>query len=358
MARKHEDVDCFFCEVFRIVTIFRSSNKRQALLRNKQVAHFAILNEKELVETGTGLNQELSIAKAGDARWGSHFRTLNRLVYLFTPIIEVFEDLKSDSHSKGEPKSLLLVMQALSFVFMLHLMVEILSLKNNFSQSLQKGDQYILHAMELVPICKKKLQEFRDDGWETLYEQVVASCGNVEIYVPGMESRYMKDKKSKRLAPFVTNFHYFKNDCLNDRFTPENTELYPNDFEDLTDKKLSSELETYIESVKMDDHFSNLTGISELCRTLVRTKKHKTFRFVYTLVKLALSLPVATASVERVFSGMKYVKNDLRSIMANPWLNDCLVTFVEKELFNTIDDMDVIKRFQGMNKRRMHLRLD
>lgn len=84
----------------------------------------------------------------------------------------------------------------------------------------------------------------------------------------------MKYKKSKRLAPFVTNFHYFKNDCslhvidvalkeLNDQFTPENTELinyvaclspcysfeafdikslvrltrlYPNDFEDLTDK--------------------------------------------------------------------------------------------------------------------------
>ncbi|XP_058771887.1 uncharacterized protein LOC131645229 [Vicia villosa] len=170
---------------------------------------------------------------------------------------------------------------------------------------------------------------------------------------------------------------------LKDRFTVENTELincvaclspcysfesfdvkslvrleryYPNYFEDLTDKELSNELETYIESVKMDDHFSNLTGISELCRTLFQTKKHKTFKFVYTLVKLALSLPLAIASVKR-FSGMKYVKNELRSRMANPWLNDCLVTFVEKKVLNTIDDMDIIKRFQGMNKRRMNLRL-
>ena len=47
------------------------------------------------------------------------------------------------------------------------------------------------------------------------------------------------------------------------------TRLYPNDFEDLIDKKLSSELETYIESVKMDDHFFNLSGISDLCRNLV-----------------------------------------------------------------------------------------
>ncbi|XP_058764456.1 uncharacterized protein LOC131637909 [Vicia villosa] len=310
--------------VSRIVTFLRSSNKRQALLQNKQVAHLANLIEKELVETGTDLNQELSITRDGDTSLGSHFQTLNRLVDLFTPIIEVFEDLKSDSHL-GVNK---------------------------------KGGQHIVHAMELVQICKKKLQEFRDGGWETLYEQVVASCGNVEIDVPDIESRYVKDKKSKRLAPFVTNFHHFKTDCflhvinvvlkeLNDRFTPKNTELincvtylslcysfesfdvkslvrlarlYPNDFEDLTDKELSSELETYMESVKMDDHFSDLTGISELYRTLVRTKKHKTFRFVYTLVKLALSLPVATASVERVFSGMKYVKNELRSKMANPWL--------------------------------------
>ncbi|XP_058741027.1 uncharacterized protein LOC131613369 [Vicia villosa] len=333
MERKHEDVDWFFCEVSRIVTFLRSSNKRQALLRNKQVAHFANLIEKELVEI-------------------------------------VFKDLESDSHSKGEPKSLLLVMQTFVFVVMLHLMVEILSLTNNLSQSLQKGDQDIVHAMELVQICKKKLQEFRDGGWETLYEQVVASCGNVEIDVPDMESRYVKDKKSKRLAPFVTNFHYFKNDCflhvidvvlkeLNDRFTPENTELincvaclspcysfesfdaeslmrlarfYPNDFEDLTDKELSSELKTYIESVKMDDHFSNLTGISELCRTLVEQR-----------------------SIRHL--GMKYVKNELRSRMANSWLNDCLVKFVEKGVFDTIDDMGIIKRFQGMNKRRMHLRL-
>ncbi|XP_058776617.1 uncharacterized protein LOC131650936 [Vicia villosa] len=314
MARKHEDVDWFFCEV------------------------------SQLVETGTGLNQELSIARAGDTRWGSHFRTLNRLVDLFTPIIEVFEDLKSDSHCKGEPKSLLLVMQTFSFVFMLHLMVEILSLTNNLSQSLQNGDQDIVHAMELVQICKKKLQEFRDDGWETLYEQVVASCGNVEIDVPDMESRYVKDKKSKRLAPFVTNFHYFKNDCflhvidvvlkeLNDR-------LYPNDFEDLTDKELSSELETYIESVKMDDHFSNLT---------------------------ALSLPVATASVERVFSGMKYVKNELRSRMANPWLNDCLVAFVEKEkkLRKTVfpleeddDEQPLVKRTKVIEEEAQNLSIE
>ncbi|XP_012855091.1 PREDICTED: zinc finger MYM-type protein 1-like [Erythranthe guttata] len=393
MARKREDVDWFFLEVSRIVNFLRSSNKRQSLLRKKQVAHFANLIEDELVETGTGLNQELSIARAGDTRWGSHFRTLSRLIDLFTPIIEVLEDLKSDRYSKGEPKSLLFVMQTFGFVFMLHLMVEVLSLTNDLSQALQKGDQDIVTAMQLVQVSKKRLQQMRDNGWDAFYEKVVDSCGNLEIDVPNMESRYVKGYKSKRLAPLLTNLNYFKNDCflhvidfimkeLGDRFTPENVELlncvaclnpyssfqdfdikslvrlarfYPNDFENVSDKELSSQLETYIECVKMDDNFSKLKGISDLCRTLVRTKKHKTFGFVYTLLKLALSLPVATASVERVFSGMKYVKNELRNRMANSWLNDCLVAFVEKEVFITVDDLDIIKRFQAMSKRRMHL---
>ncbi|KAL3615994.1 hypothetical protein CASFOL_040288 [Castilleja foliolosa] len=396
MARKHEDVDWFFLEVSRIVNFLRSSNKRQALLLKKQVAHFANLIEDELVETGTGLNQELSIARAGDTRWGSHFRTLSRMVDLFESIIEVLEDLKSDRYSKGEPKSLLFVMQTFGFVFMLHLMVEVLSLTNDLSQALQKGDQDIVTAMQLVQVSKKKLQQMRDGGWEPFYEKVVGSCDNLEIDVPDMESRYVKGNKSKRLATILTNHNYFKNDCflhvidfimqeLNDRFTPENIELlncvaclspcssfqafdtkslvrlarfYPNDFVDVSDKELSSQLETYIECVKMDNNFSNLKGISDLCRTLVRTKKHKTFKFLYTLLKLALSLPVATASVERVFSSMKYVKNELRNRMSNPWLNDCLVTFVEKEVFATVDDRDIIKRFQGMSKRRMHLRLN
>ena len=38
---------------------------------------------------------------------------------------------------------------------------------------------------------------------------------------------------------------------------------------------------------------------------------------VYRLVELALLLPVATASVERVFSAMKAVKTDLRNRMGD-----------------------------------------
>ncbi|GAA0176190.1 hypothetical protein LIER_29228 [Lithospermum erythrorhizon] len=38
----------------------------------------------------------------------------------------------------------------------------------------------------------------------------------------------------------------------------------------------------------------------------------------------------------------------IMSCLANPWLNDCLITYVEKEVY-------IIKHFQAMSKRRMQL---
>ena len=43
---------------------------------------------------------------------------------------------------------------------------------------------------------------------------------------------------------------------------------------------------------------------------------------------------------------MSYVKNKLRNKMGDDYLNNCLVTFVEREFFNQVKDEDVINLFQ------------
>jgi hypothetical protein len=86
---------------------------------------------------------------------------------------------------------------------------------------------------------------------------------------------------------------------------------------------------------------------------LVETKKDLTFPLVYKLLKLVLVLPVATASVERVFSSMKYVKNKLRNRMGEQYLNDCLVTFLEREFFCQVKDEAIISRFLATGSRRI-----
>ena len=97
--------------------------------------------------------------------------------------------------------------------------------------------------------------------------------------------------------------------------------------------KLRRQLHNYVRNGKSDPKFAKLKGLSDLCEILVETNKCKTFALVFKLLKLVLLLPVATASVERVFSVMKIVKSQLRNKMDDQWLNDRLATYIERDVF-------------------------
>jgi hypothetical protein len=72
---------------------------------------------------------------------------------------------------------------------------------------------------------------------------------------------------------------------------------------------------------------------------------------VYELLKLVLLLPVATTSVERVFSAMVFVKTKLRNKMGDSLPDDCLVTFVEWDIFFEVNEDDIINTFMSLRKR-------
>ena len=124
------------------------------------------------------------------------------------------------------------------------------------------------------------------------------------------------------------------------------SQFYATDFATDELARLPWQLDMYITHVRRDERFKNLKNIVELSVMLVETNMHAQYFIVYKLLKLVLILPVATASVERVFSSMNYVKNKLRNKMSDDYLNNCMVTFVERELFNQVKDEDVINLFQ------------
>lgn len=84
----------------------------------------------------------------------------------------------------------------------------------------------------------------------------------------------------------------------------------------------------------------------------MKTEKHVIYGLVYLLVTLVLTLSVATASVERSFSAMKYIKSNLRNRMGDQLMNDCLVPYIESDIFNTVDNEAIMQRFQNMKSRR------
>ena len=69
-------------------------------------------------------------------------------------------------------------------------------------------------------------------------------------------------------------------------------------------------------------------------------------------MKFVLTLLIATATAERSFSTMKYIKNELRNRMRDQWMNNCLVVYIEKDVGCSIDNETIMQRFQNMKTRR------
>ncbi|XP_057804290.1 uncharacterized protein LOC131019717 isoform X2 [Salvia miltiorrhiza] len=132
---------------------------------------------------------------------------------------------------------------------------------------------------------------------------------------------------------------------LNDRFSEANTDLllsvaclcpddsfsafdkhrlinlarfYPQDFSTFQIEALDDQLETYILDMRSTDGFGRL-------------------------------------KVERVFSAMNIIKNRLRGRMGDQWMNDSLVVYIEKEIFDSVDNESIMQMFQSMKTRRFQL---
>uniref|UniRef100_A0A453FPG6 HAT C-terminal dimerisation domain-containing protein n=1 Tax=Aegilops tauschii subsp. strangulata TaxID=200361 RepID=A0A453FPG6_AEGTS len=85
---------------------------------------------------------------------------------------------------------------------------------------------------------------------------------------------------------------------------------------------------------------------------MVETEKHLVFPLVYKLIELALLLPVSTASVERAFSAMKNIKSKLRSTINDGWFSHLMICYTEREIFKSLDDEVITRRFQAMKARK------
>ena len=73
------------------------------------------------------------------------------------------------------------------------------------------------------------------------------------------------------------------------------------------------------------------------------------------LIKFSLLLTVTIATVNKVFSAMHIVKSRLRNKMGDKWMNDSLVVYIEKDIFDKIDNEAIMKRFQNIKTRREQL---
>ncbi|XP_073041798.1 uncharacterized protein [Primulina eburnea] len=341
-AKNVTPIHQFFDKLTFIVNIVGASCKRNDELKEAHtddIAHLISINE---LETGRGLNQLCTLQRAADTRWSSHFRSVSSLIKMFsascTVLLKVMEDgLPSQ---RADATSVYDEMTSFDFVFILHLMREIMEITDVLCQTLQRKSQDILNAMELVSSTKKVLQELRDDKWDDLLEKVKSFCVARNIDVPDFSAQYVdrRGRARRHQGNFTIEHHY--------RF-------YPQDFTSDEKERLEMQLKHYEHNVVIGPYYKSLSTLSELCQWLVKTKKADIYDLVFRVIVLVLTLPVSTATTERSFSAMNIVKTRLRSKMEDAFLSDALMIFIEKEIAKNICIDTIIEDFENFKERRI-----
>ena len=315
---------------------------------------------------------------------------------MWDSVVEVLHGISldgADADDRGLASGFMINMETFEFVLILHLMLRVLGLTNDLSQALQQKDQNIVCAMNMIVSVKSLLQKLRDDGWEPLLISTTNFCAARNIIVPNMDDNISARGYPRRSRKMVTCLHHYKvtifNEVLdrnivemNNRFSETSTRLlkciacldprdsfsnfdhdklvelaniYSIDFSSQELYLLTDQLNIYIDVMKRSTEFLACDSLSSLALKLVQSRQHLVFPLVYRLIRLALTLPVATASVERVFSAMNIIKTDLRNKMGDHWLNDLMVCFVEREIFAKISDKEIMVHFHALKNRRGHL---
>ncbi|XP_076932369.1 uncharacterized protein LOC143597876 [Bidens hawaiensis] len=248
-------------------------------------------------------------------------------------------------------------LKSFDFVFILHLIKEVMGRTNILSYSLQKKSQDILNAIELVKVTKDDLNDFRNNKWDSFLTDVTSFFNKHQVDIPDMNAPYTSTRyRPRKKDNQVTFEHYYRVDLfkatvdkqlyeLNARFNYQTMELL----------NLSSTLVSKEDPKPNNPKLSGASPIVDLCKSFAETQLRDEYYLLDRVVRLILTLPVSTTTTERGFSAMKIFKNRLRNKMSDDYLANNLVIYIEKELAESFDSTSVIDEFKELKGRRAEL---
>ncbi|GJR23971.1 zinc finger MYM-type protein 1-like protein [Tanacetum coccineum] len=229
------------------------------------------VTKEQAICVGEGKNQEVTLARDKDTRWGSHHRTIISLIKMFLEVLKVLHYVEKEG------------------------------LTNTLSRDLQKSDQIILEAVLLVKGTKRSLQEYRATCFASLLKNLTLFCSKHDIEMickfKSLEIVLVREAPVylillAALSPHASFLEFSVSKLV------KLDEMYPRDFTYKERLSLLIELELYYQIMRNDKDFANSLSIAKLAEKMVDKKKHTSHPLVY---QLALVLPVAIAMVDIFF---------------------------------------------------------
>ncbi|XP_023730609.2 uncharacterized protein LOC111878333 [Lactuca sativa] len=219
VSREIIPVHQFFTNLIFTINVVCASSKRHDELQKEKATEIEQLLELGEIESGKGLNQVGTLRRAGDTRWGSHFRSICSLLNMFacTRVVlqGIIDDVSATYSQRGDADATYCYLKSFEFVFILHLIKEVMGKTEILSQALQKKSKDILNAMELVSTTKEGLNDFRNKGWDSLLAQVKFFYEKHQINMSNMNAPYTSTRyRPRKTDNHVTFEHFYRVDLF------------------------------------------------------------------------------------------------------------------------------------------------
>ena len=350
---------------------------------------------QEIQRTMYPHDQPRELPKLSDVRWNCRFHACRNLMDRLPAVLRVLHDIDEENNGDRCIEARGLHPQIdLNFIVLLATFKRILGDSNSLSTMLQSKKLDLAAAVDLIEALQDTFVQYRsEECFEELWTQALGIAQQCNISTEGGFKR--KTKISSALDGSVVTStigqrntdkgkDYFRravfypivdtvNAELERRFSKKNCNimkgihaLNPQNSNFLDQAALFSFGEIY--NANLDDLFHELhqakrflvrkmtAGVQPLTSLLEFTAFLEpvghVFYELFRLCKIAVALPVSTASCERSFSAMKLIKTHLRTTMTDDRLSDLGVLGVESKRALELDLDKFVKVFSAAHRNR------
>uniref|UniRef100_A0A8C8SNW1 Uncharacterized protein n=1 Tax=Pelusios castaneus TaxID=367368 RepID=A0A8C8SNW1_9SAUR len=350
------------------------------------------------LEAQKTLGIKLEMCSLSDTRWACRWKTVSAIKNSMRALLSCLLELSEPPYRRfNEACGLLYNVQKMDFCVCLIVFYHVLSVIHIAQKALQTQDATLSQACSVLQRTVKELESMRiSTKWDAVWEEAQKFHELLhEVPTPGadegcahkrcvkktaflecsaimstLEQQECQPDKNESAGEKWGRRLYFPvlNTLLGEcdsRFSSQSLEIAksveavlkcdPDGIDGLLSKyanalSINSELaHTEMKWIKMDLPAITLEGL----KAAASTKLYPNFT---KLLKLALTLPVGTATCERSFSAMRRIQNWMRSTMGQKRLSDLCLLHVESDLTEGINPHQIIDAYaakSGGHPRRL-----
>ncbi|XP_053286397.1 zinc finger MYM-type protein 1 isoform X2 [Pleuronectes platessa] len=363
---------------------FFSLLERLYVFMSGSYAHEKWLKVQQEMFKGEGPRE---LQRLSDTRWACRYVACRNVMDRLPAIVCVLEDISHEDNPDRAVEARGILHQIdLNFIGCLVVFRKILGESKFLSDMLQSTKIDLTKAVELAETLQQTLREYRSEpSFETVWGEVLDICQSNSIptsqptckrarqVARTLQSSVVTSTLGQHTEPdnkesFRVKVYYSIIDCMigemERRFSKINCEIMkgiqafnPSSPSFLSEEAvllLANSYGTNSDDVKLElhqvkrlfDRTAKKERPTSLMELLLFLDPIKTVFFeLHRLCKIAVVLPVSSASCERSFSTLKLVKNHLRSTMAENRLSSLATLSIESARAKGLDLDEFVRRF-------------